>query len=180
MKLTRRFSALAHLALFSMLLSLCPLPAAHAQTRAAVGKEKEPARFEALAAYAQDLSESARRAEPAAEDYGAGVRGVLRVLARREGRNNPLLVTDDSGVGRATVEALARRVAGGDVPSPLRGKRIFALDAGRLLADAGSGAEFARRFAAVLSDVKNAEGRAVLFLENMDGLLAARDERQAQ
>src|SRR5947209_2193866 len=136
MKFTRRLSPLAYLAFFSMLLSLCPLPVAHAQTRAAV-KGKDAARFEALAAYAQDLSESARRAGPAAEDYGAGVRGVLRVLARREGRNNPLLVTDDSAVGRATVEALARRVAGGDVPAPLRGERIFALDAGRLLADAG-------------------------------------------
>src|SRR2546423_308440 len=134
MKLTRRFSALAHLALFSMLLSLCPFTAAHAQTRAAV-KGKDAARFEALAAYAQDLTESARRAAPAAEDYGAGVRGVLRVLARREGRNNPLLVTQDSAVGRAAVEALARRVAGGDVPATLRGERIFALDTGRFLAD---------------------------------------------
>ena len=112
MKFTRRLSPLAYLAFFSMLLSLCPLPAAHAQTRAAAVKGKDAARFEALAAYAQDLSESARRAGPAAEDYGAGVRGVLRVLARREGRNNPLLLTDDSAVGRATVEALARRVAG--------------------------------------------------------------------
>jgi len=158
MKVNKRSSPLTYLALFSLLLSFCPFSKAGAQSRAAE-KAKDPARFEALAAYAQDLTEAARREAPADADYGAGVRAVLRVLARREGRNNPLLVTDDAAGGRAVVEALARRVAGGESPASLRGKRIFALDAGRLLADAGGGAEFVRRFAAVLGDVKSADGR---------------------
>src|SRR5919197_324639 len=102
------------------------------------------------------------------------------LLARCDGRNNPLLVTDDAAGGRAVVEGLARRGAGAEAPASLRGKRIFALDAGRLLADSGGGAEFVRRFAAVLRDVKRADGRVLLFLENMDGLLAAREELQAQ
>src|SRR5947209_7983061 len=177
MKITGRSLALTYLTLFSLLLSLCGFSTAGAQSRAV---EKDPARFVALAAYAQDLNEMARRDAPAAEDYGRGGRGVLRVLARRDGRNNPLLVTDDAAGGRAVVEGLARRIAGGEVPAHLRGKRIFALDAGRLLADAGGGEEFGQKFAAVLRDVKSADGRVVLFLENIDGLLAARDERQAR
>src|SRR5947209_3120352 len=177
MKITGRSLALTYLTLFSLLLSLCGFSTAGAQSRAV---EKDPARFVALAAYAQDLNEMARRDSPAAEDYGRGGRGVLRVLARRDGRNNPLLVTDDAAGGRAVVEGLARRIAGGEVPAHLRGKRIFALDAGRLLADAGGGEEFGQKFAAVLRDVKSADGRVVLFLENINGLLAARDERQAR
>ncbi|HEX3560829.1 MAG TPA: S8 family serine peptidase [Pyrinomonadaceae bacterium] len=178
MKLNTRSSALTYLTLFSLLLSLSGFWTVGAQSR--VGSEKETARFEALSAYAQDLTASAQRGAPAADDFGAGVRSVLRVFARREGRNNPLLVTDDAAGSRAVVEALARRVAGGEVPAQLRGKRILALDAGRMLADAKGGAEFGRRFAAVLRDVKSADGRVVLFVENMDGLLASADERQSQ
>ncbi|MDQ3920670.1 MAG: hypothetical protein M3348_19590, partial [Acidobacteriota bacterium] len=179
MKVNRRPSPLTYLALFSLLLSLCPFLRAGAQSRAAE-RGQDRAGSAALSAYAEDLSDAARRSAPAAEDYGAGVRQLLRVLARREGRNNPLLLTDDAAGGRAVVEALARRVAGGEVPAALRAKKIYALDAGRLLADAGGAAEFGKRFAAVLGDVKSADGRVLLFLENMDALLASREERQAQ
>ncbi|MDT5294163.1 MAG: serine protease AprX [Acidobacteriota bacterium] len=178
MKLTRRSTALTYLALFSILVSFCALPAAWAQT-GAKAKAGDTARFEALSAYAQDMTKAARGAQAGADDYGAGVRRALRVLSRSR-RNNPLLVTDDAASGRTVVEALARRVVAGDVSATLRGKRIFRLDAGRLLAEAGNGDEFGRRFAAVLQDARGARGSVVLFLENLDGLLSARDAQQAQ
>jgi len=171
MKATRRSPLLAGLALLSILVSLGG-PAARAKTG-------EGARSEALSAYAQDLTKAARGAAARTEDYGAGVRRVMQVLARRGGRNNPLLVASDASAGEAVVEGLARRLAAGDAPASLRGKKVFRLDAGRMLSESG-GAEFARRFAAVLEESKASGGRAVLFLENLDGLLSAREAQQAQ
>src|SRR5215213_5798576 len=171
MKATRRSHALAALALLSILVSLCGAPSGSlAGAKPGVG---------ALSSYAQDLTRAARGAEARTEDYGAGVRRVMQVLLRRGGRNNPVLVGADAAAGASVVEGLARRIAAGDVPAPLRGKKVFRLDAGLMLNEAG-GAEFARRFAAVLQEAKASGGRVVLFLENMDGLLSARDARQAQ
>ena len=179
MKLTRLKSALTHLAIFSMLASSLAFSAAGAQTRTDK-KETASARFDALAAYAQDLTKAARTAEPVADDNGAAVGRVLRVLARRDGRNNPLLVTDDAAAGKPVVEGLARRIAAGNVPASLRGKRIFALDAGRLLAESKAGAEFGQKLEAVLRDVRGSEGRVILFVENLDGLLSAREAQAAE
>jgi subtilisin family serine protease len=176
MNVTTRSHALAFLALFSILVSLCGLSTAGAQSQ--VDKnDSAGARFEALSAYAQDLTKAARRAAPGADDYGLGVRRVLQVLARSR-RNNPLLVTDNVAGSRAVVEGLARRVAGGDVPASLRGKKIFALDAGKLLSEAGG--EFEPRLAGVVRDVKKADGRVILFVEGLDGLLSARETQRGQ
>jgi subtilisin family serine protease len=164
------------LALFAVLLSQTALLPAVAQAHA---KNSEAEGFEALSAYAHELTKATQRGEAGSDDYGAGVRRVMQALARRGGRNNPLIVTDDIAAGGAVVEALARRIAAGDAPSALRGKKIFRLDAGRLLSESG-GAGFAQKFAAVLRDAGRADGRVVLFLENLDGLLSARDSRQAQ
>jgi serine protease AprX len=175
MKSTRRSPILAGLALLSILVSLCGVPSGSL----ARGKAGAGAGFESLSAYAQDLTKAARGTESRTEDYGAGVRRVMQVLSRREGRNNPVLVGTDTTASILVVEGLARRIAAGDVPAPLRGKKVFRLDAGRMLSEAG-GAEFARRFAAVLQESKASGGRVVLFLENLDGLLSAREARQAQ
>ncbi|MET0650649.1 MAG: hypothetical protein ABW208_28910, partial [Pyrinomonadaceae bacterium] len=172
----RRSPLLTNLALFALLLSQVVLVPAGAQTRAQGSRGDG---FEALSAYAQELTRAATLAENVPGDDGAGVRVVLRALARGGGRNNPVLVTDDLAAGGALVEAVARRVAAGDVPAPLRGKRLFRLDAGRLLSESG-GAEFARRFGAVLHEAGSSEGRVVLFLENLDGLLAAREAGAAR
>src|SRR3954466_12094292 len=127
MKATRRSQILAGLALLSILVSLCGAPA-NSQARAKAG---EGVRFEALAAYAQDLTKAARGAEARTEDFGAGVRSVMQVLSRRGGRNNPVLVGTDAAAGSSVVESLARRIAANDVPASLRGKTVFRLDRGR-------------------------------------------------
>jgi subtilisin family serine protease len=171
MKATRRSPLIAATALLSILVSLCGAPSGSLAGAKPGGG--------ALSSYAQDLTRAARGAEARAEDYGAGVRRVMQVLSRRGGRNNPVLVGADAAAGASVVEGLARRIAAGDVHASLRGKRVFRLDAGRMLDEAG-GAEFARRFAAVLQEAKASGGRAILFLENMDGLLSARDAQQAQ
>ncbi|HVF43916.1 MAG TPA: S8 family serine peptidase, partial [Pyrinomonadaceae bacterium] len=171
MEATRRSRFIAGLTLLSILVSLCgAAPGSLAGARPGGG---------ALSSYAQDLTRPARASEPRAEDYGAGVRRVMQVLTRRGGRNNPVLVGADAAAGASVVEGLARRMAAGDVPASLRGKKVFRLDAGRMLGEVG-GAEFARRFGAVLREAKASGGRVVLFLENMDGLLSARDAEQAQ
>jgi serine protease AprX len=171
MKATRRSQLIATLTLLSILVSLCGAASGTlAGARPGGG---------ALSSYAQDLTRAARGAESRAEDYGAGVRRVMQVLSRRGGRNNPVLVGADAAAGASVVEGLARRIAAGDVQASLRGKRVFRLDAGRMLNEVG-GAEFARRFAAVLQEAKASGGRAILFLENMDGLLSARDAEQAK
>src|SRR3954470_9629750 len=140
MKATRRSQTLAGLALLSIIVSLCVVPSgSHARAKAVEG-----ARFEALTAYAQDLTKAARGAEAHAEDFGAGVRRVMQVLSRRGGRNNPVLVATDAAAGAGVVEGLARRIAANDVPASLRGKKVFRLDAGRMLEEAGT-AEFERR-----------------------------------
>jgi subtilisin family serine protease len=171
----KRSPFLTNLALSAVLLSQAALVPAGAQTRA----EGSGDGFEALTTYAQELTRLPRRAGNVSADDGASVRVVMRALARGAGRNNPLVVTEDLAAGGALVESLARRVASGDVPASLRGQRIFRLDAGRLLSETG-GAEFARRFDAVLREAGRPAGRVVLFLENLDGLLSASAEGQAR
>src|SRR4051812_21147513 len=143
MKATRRSQILAGLALLSIIVSLCVVPSgSHASAKAVEG-----ARFEALAAYAQDLTKAARGAEAHAEDFGAGVRRVMQVLSRRGGRNNPVLVGTDAAAGAGVVEGLARRIAAGGGQASFRGERGLRLDAGGLLGG-GGGAGVARRVAA--------------------------------
>jgi serine protease AprX len=172
----KRSPFLSQLVLVALLLAQAALVPAGAQTPA---KGSGGEGFEALTIYAQEMTGGARRAESSSVDDGASVRAVMRALARDGGRNNPLLVTEDLAAGGTLVESLARRVAAGDVPARLRGKRIFRLDAGRLLSESGA-AEFARKFDAVLGEAGRAEGRIVLFLENLDGLLSAREAGQAR
>jgi serine protease AprX len=177
MKSTRRTKFLTHLALFAVLLSLAaPLAAATQPTAGA--KASTATRAGALAAFAQDLTGAARGAAPTSDDYGDGVRRTLRVLARAS-RNNPLLVTDNAAGGRAVVESLARRVASGDVPASLRDKSIYAFDAGRLVSEASNASEFSQNFTAMLREAERM-GHAILFVENLDALLSARDEQQAR
>jgi len=101
------------------------------------------------------------------------LRRMLQVLARRE-ENNPLLV-GDSGTGRtALVEALASRIAAGDVPDMLSDRRIIAIDSGALVAGARLRGELEERMRSILDAVRDSGGRVILFLPNLATFLQAR------
>src|SRR6059036_1877698 len=94
------------------------------------------------------------------------VRRVIQVLSLRT-KNNPVLI-GDPGVGKTAIaEGLAQRIVDGDVPEGLKGKRVWALDIGALLAGSKYRGEFEERLKAVLNEIKAAEGQIVLFIDEL-------------
>jgi ATP-dependent Clp protease ATP-binding subunit ClpB len=129
--------------------------------------------YEALAKYGQDLVSDAAngKLEPVI-GRDAEIRRVIQILSRKT-KNNPVLI-GDPGVGKtAIVEGLAQRITRGDIPEGLRDKTVFSLDMGALVAGAKYRGEFEERLKAVLSEVKAAQGRILLFVDELHTVVGA-------
>jgi ATP-dependent Clp protease ATP-binding subunit ClpB len=129
--------------------------------------------YQALEKYGRDLT---ALAEAGKLDPVIGrdeeIRRVVQVLSRRT-KNNPVLI-GEPGVGKtAIVEGLAQRIVAGDVPEGLKGKRVWALDVGALLAGAKYRGEFEERLKAVLAEIQNAAGEIVLFIDELHTIVGA-------
>ncbi len=129
--------------------------------------------YEALEKYGVDLVAQARRGKlDPVIGRDAEIRRTIRILSRRT-KNNPVLI-GEPGVGKtAIVEGLAQRIVRGDVPEWLKDRAIFSLDMGALLAGAKYRGEFEERLKAVLNEVKQSEGRILLFIDELHTIVGA-------
>jgi len=129
--------------------------------------------YDVLKKYGQDLVELAKnqKLDPVI-GRDEEIRSVIRILSRKT-KNNPVLI-GEPGVGKTAIaEGLALRIVRGDVPENLRDRKVFALDMGALVAGAKFRGEFEERLKAVLNEIKESDGRIILFIDELHNIVGA-------
>ena len=129
--------------------------------------------YDALKKFGSDLTERARqqKLDPVI-GRDSEIRNVIRILSRKT-KNNPVLI-GEPGVGKTAIaEGLAQRIVRGDVPSTLKDRQLFALDMGALIAGAKFRGEFEERLKSVLQEVKNSDGKIILFIDELHTIVGA-------
>ncbi len=129
--------------------------------------------YQSLEKYAKNLVEEARqgRLDPVI-GRDDEIRRVLQILSRRT-KNNPILIGEPGTGKTAIVEGLAERIVRGDVPENLKDKQLYSLDMGALVAGAKYKGEFEERLKSVIKEVTNADGRIILFIDEIHTLVGA-------
>jgi len=130
-------------------------------------------KYQALEKYGRDLTDLAKRGKlDPVIGRDEEIRRCIQVLSRRT-KNNPV-ITGEPGVGKtAIVEGLAQRIVSRDIPESLKDKKVVALDLGALIAGAKYRGEFEDRLKAVLKEIQSAQGRIILFIDELHTIVGA-------